>query len=267
MKRMLITGSSGYIGKAFIDTFGSTYSLRLFGRTCPQGDHEFVQGNVKNIDDVIKASSGVDTILHLAAVTTDTKGINDSAYFETNTLGTLNVLKAAVENKVKKIVYASSVCAVGFREAPELIKETSRCEPSDGMYGYSKYLSERLCEFYAKKYDLKIICLRFAMILPQHKFVVPARAYMPYSMGVVHIDDVIQALNLAVENETINYGVYHVAADSPYSKFDIKKARRELSFNPKHDFSELIKPGCCSKIINALVRLVLHVKKLNKRKQ
>src|SRR3990172_5834559 len=119
MKRVLLTGSSGYIGGAFINTFGSNYRLRLFGRTFPQGNYEFVQGDIKNLDDMVKACKGVDIILHLAAVTTDKKGVTDLEYFESNTVGTFNVLEAAARCKVKKVVYGSSVCAVGFRATPK----------------------------------------------------------------------------------------------------------------------------------------------------
>lgn len=266
MKRILITGSTGYIGKAFIRTFGPSYNLRLFGRTEMQGNYEFVQGDIKHLEDIIKASQGVDTILHLAAVSPHTKVTNNLDYFNTNTVGTLNVLEAAVKNNIKKIVYASSVCAVGFRGTLELIKETDFCRPSDGMYGYSKYLAEKLCEFYTEKNDINIICLRIAMVIPQHDLVIPTRFFMPYWLGAAHIEDVVQAIKLAIDNESIHYGVYHIASDSRYSKFDIKKAKKELNFKPKHDFKELIKPSFIFKIVTALIGLILCIKNIKGKK-
>lgn len=242
MKLILITGASGYVGKAFHKAHAQDYAFRVFGRTKVEG-HEFVQGDIKSLDDLEKAAKGVDAIVHLAAATTDGTGISDAEYFETNTVGTFNVLEAAARNKVRKVVYGSSVCAVGFRSTPKLIKETDRCEPSDGMYGYSKYLSERLCECYAEKHGMNIICLRTAMVVPQHEIAAPANPFAAHWLGAVHIEDVIQAFRLALDNEKIRFGVFHIAADSPKSKFDITNAKSVLGFRPEHDLGEYTRRG------------------------
>jgi len=201
MKKILLTGASGYVGKAFIKAYGSKYQFRLFGRTPVEG-HEFVQGDIKRLED-LRATRGVDTIIHFATATTDGTGINELEYFETKTFGTINVLKAAVCNKVAKVVYGSSVCAVGFRPTPNLIKETDHCEPSDGMYGTSKYLSERLCETYAGNHPIDIICLRSAMVVPQHRIDVPANPLAAHWLGCVHIEDLLKAFRLAEDNKNV----------------------------------------------------------------
>lgn len=242
MKTILITGASGYVGKAFLSAHGRDYKFRVFGRTPVEG-HEFFKGDIKSLEDLERAMKGVDAALHLAAATTDGTGITDNEYFQTNTVGTFNLLEAAFRNKVKKVVYGSSVCAVGFRATPRLIMETDKCEPSDGMYGYSKYLSEQLCECYAATRGIRIIALRTAMVVPQHKIIAPTNPLARHWLGAVHIDDVVQAFRLAIENDGIGYGVYHVATDNPASKFDITKAKAELGYRPAHDLKELTSPG------------------------
>jgi uronate dehydrogenase len=255
MKRILITGSSGYVGKAFISAHGHRYKLRLLGRTPAVFDDEFIPGDVRNFADIDRAAQDIDCIIHLAAVTTDGTGITDLDYFESNTAGTLNVLEAAAKNKVSKVVYGSSVCAVGFRATSKLIMETDKCKPSDGMYGYSKYLSERLCEFYAQKHRISIICLRAAMIVPQHELVVPSDPFASRWMGVVHIEDVIDAYRLAVENEGIRFDIFHIAAESSCSKFDITRAKNILGYRPKHNFIKHTRKGLLRSATGKLLRI------------
>ncbi|MBI5643012.1 MAG: NAD(P)-dependent oxidoreductase [Deltaproteobacteria bacterium] len=255
MKTILITGASGYVGKAFLKAYGRDYRFRVFGRTAVEG-HEFFKGDIKNIADLAEAMKGVDAVVHLAAATTDGTGISDTEYFQTNTVGTFNVLEAAAKNGVKKVVYGSSVCAVGFRATPKLVMETDRCEPSDGMYGYSKYLSERLCECYAGKYGMKIIALRTAMVVPQHKIVAPANPFAAHWLGAVHIEDVLQAYRLAVDNETLGFEVFHIASGSPYSKFDINRAKEALGYRPAHNFSDIARPGLMKTIGGRAISLL-----------
>lgn len=257
MKTILITGASGYVGKAFLSACGRDYKFRVFGRTPVEG-HEFFKGDIKSLDDIERAMKGVDAALHLAAVTTDGTGISDYEYFQTNTVGTFNLLETAARNNVKKVVYGSSVCAVGFRATPRLIMETDKCEPSDGMYGYSKYLSEQICECYAATRGMKIIALRTAMVVPQHKVIAPANPLARHWLGAVHIDDVVQAFRLAIDNDATGYGVYHVASGNPASKFDITKARAELGYRPQHDLKEITSPGAL-KTAQALFLAVLSI--------
>lgn len=256
MKKILITGASGYVGKAFLKAYGREYNFRVFGRTPVEGSFEFVQGDIRNVKDVLKVTQDVEIIIHLAAITTDSKNVKDIDFFEINVLGTFNVLEAAVKNKVSNVVYSSSVCAVGFRSTPKLIMETDRCIPSDGMYGYSKYLSERLCEYYAEKHGINVICLRTAMVVPQHKLVIPSNPFASRWLGAVHIEDVVEAFRLAIENENVCFDIFHIAADSPYSKFDITKAKNILGYKPKQNFGEVARPGTIGKA-KALIRTAL----------
>lgn len=263
MKKILVTGPNGYVGKAFIEAYGKKDSLRLFGRT-PIDGYDFVVGDVKNLDECVGAACGVDIILHMAAATTSKKGVSDRDYIETNIVGTLNILEAAARNKVNKVVYCSSVCAVGFRATPKLIMETDAPDPSDGIYGYSKYIGEKLCEGYSEKYGINIICLRLGMVFPLHEFHVPLNMLNRYWLGSVHVDDVLEAIRLSIDDDKIRFDVFHVASGSPHSKFDISKARNILGYNPKNKLEEYIhskafKAGFFTRIL-ARLRYLLQLK-------
>lgn len=248
MKNVLVTGADGYLGRAFAAAFGNRYRIKPFTRTT---------GDVRNLEDLLRESKGMDAVLHLAAVTTDTPGATDADYFQTNTVGTFNVLAAAVESGVKKVVYASSVCAVGFRASTTVVYETDRCEPSDGMYGTSKYLAERLCEAFAADHGLKIICLRAAMVVPQHESPRGDPSAKGWQ-GAVHVDDALQAFSLALDDEGIAFDVFHVAVDGPHSKFDISKAKAKLGYRPTHRLLEPA-PLTPARLVKGLLKAALRL--------
>lgn len=239
-KLVLVTGASGFVGRAFREACAARFRLRLMARGPETGDPDFVRGDVRCPDDLGRAARGVDAILHLAAVTTDTPGATDADFFSTNTVGTFNVLEAAVKAGVKKVVYASSVCAVGFRAGPRVVLETDPCEPTDGMYGTSKYLAERLCAHYAAERGLAVLCLRLAMVVPQHDLPAPADPGAPGWLGAVHIDDAVEAFRLALDDEKIRFGVFHAAADGPHSKFDISLAKAKLGYRPSRRLEDAV---------------------------
>ena len=257
MKKILITGGTGYIGNAFLNKYALAYSFKAFGRTKPAQSVEFFQGDIKDITALKKAAFGVDAILHLAAVTTDKKEVTDEEYINTNIVGTHNVLKAAAENKVKKVVFMSSVCAVGFRPDKYPVREDEKCNPTDGMYGFSKFAGERLCRYYSEEHGINIVCLRPSMVVPQHEFIPPKKGSMPW-IGYVDIEDVLQEIALGLENEHIKYGVFHAAPDNRFSMFDISKAKEMLGYSPKHNFEEFTKT-------NALAYFKSMIKKIIRR--
>ena len=193
MRKIFLTGATGFIGKAIIAEFGKNYEIKAFTRDL---------GDIRNPEAVLNSSKGSEIIIHMAAITPSAHpGADDNSVLEVNIEGTRNVLEAAVKNGIKKIIYFSSVCAVGFREENYPVKEDEVCRPTQGAYGISKLKGEELCKEYSQKHGLSIICLRPATVIPQHEFAPPAAGTMPW-IGFVHIEDVLLLLKLALENST-----------------------------------------------------------------
>ncbi len=232
MKKIFLTGATGYIGKAIIEKFGAAYDIKAFTRE---------KGDILNLQQVTAASGGCEVIVHMASITPSAHPkAEDKDVLEVNIEGTRNILEAAVKNGIKRIIYFSSVCAVGFRADNFPIKEDEVCRPTQGAYGLSKLKGEELCKEYSKKHGLKVLCLRPATVVPQHQFAPPAPGTVPW-LGFVHIDDVLAILKLALENEEITFGIFHIAPDNKFSKFDITLAKRLLKFKPLHNFEEFTK--------------------------
>ena len=168
--RYLVTGGAGFIGSHVVDelvrrghrvTVLDNLSTGKEENLASVRDKlELNTGSVTNLAAVQAACRGADYVIHLAARTSVPRSIEDP--LDTNAAnidGTLNVLVAARDAKVKRFVYAASSSAYG--ETPTLPKtETMRPEPIS-PYGVTKYVGELYAQVFGRVYGLENACLRY----------------------------------------------------------------------------------------------------------
>lgn len=147
MGKILITGSSGFIGKKVVR------KLDKFEIITDSNDSEHI--DLQNREQVMKLDSA-DVVIHLGGKTPQSE-LKWSEYFDNNVIGTLNVLEYCIQKKVKKIIYVSSYVYGNPKYCP--VDENHPINPHNA-YTESKYLGERLCEFYCNRSDLNLIILR-----------------------------------------------------------------------------------------------------------
>lgn len=125
---------------------------------------EFIKGDIRDIELLKKVFKGVEAISHQAALISVVDSIKQPELYEdVNVNGTKNVLEAAKECNVKKVVFASS-CALYGNNKNLPIKETEEPMPTS-PYADTKVKGENLLKEYHEKYGLKTICLRYFNIL------------------------------------------------------------------------------------------------------
>ncbi len=153
-KNILVTGASGFIGSHVSDFLTNKgYKVTLFDKKFSkhkQKKQKMLIGELNNLKDLNKATKNIHTIFHFAA-SADLKEANDKPFdtVENNIMGTVKILKASLKNKVKKIIFASSIYA--------------RSEQG-GIYSTSKLASEMIIERLCKKFKLKFVVLRFGTV-------------------------------------------------------------------------------------------------------
>ena len=121
---------------------------------------EILECDVRNVDSLIKAFHGVDTVYHLAGIVTILSG-NDDFLYEVNVKGTKNVVAACLKNNVKRLVYASSVHALKEPPHGTAIDETCGydAECTMGSYGKSKTLASlEVLKGIDKGLDAVLVC-------------------------------------------------------------------------------------------------------------
>ncbi|HXN63912.1 MAG TPA: SDR family oxidoreductase [Candidatus Acidoferrales bacterium] len=168
--RYVVTGGAGFIGSNTVDELvrrgHSVLVLDDFSAGKEQNlaqsaqKIEVLRGNIVDLDTCHKACRGADYVLHLAARTSVPRSVKEP--IETNRInidGTLNMLVAARDAKVRRLIFAASSSAYG--ETPTLPKvETMRSEPIS-PYGVTKYVGEIYAGVFGRCYGLETVCLRY----------------------------------------------------------------------------------------------------------
>ena len=222
--KALVTGGVGFIGTHLCRLLKSKgWNIRILD-IAPQADkdreYEYFQGDIRSEKDVENAVKGVDWIIHLAAKHHDF-GISREEFFSVNEDVMKILLKFAVSNNVKKIVFLSSVAVYGNQIAPTTEK-TIPVPVND--YGRSKYAGEKVIEKWAaKEADRKVIVIRPAMVFGIYNFAnmynlikqISRGRYLQVGDGqniksIVYVGNLIEAIIFLIEQEHSEIGRAHV---------------------------------------------------------
>lgn len=170
MPRYLITGGAGFIGAnlahvlvrrresvRILDDFSTGRPANLEGI---EDGIEIVRGDLRDPAVVAHAVRGVEVILHQAALNSNPRSIKEPGPTNAvNVTGTLVLLEAAREAKVRRVVYASSSSVYG--ESPALPKTEDLPLLPKAPYGVSKLAAELYCRIFSQVYGLQTVCLRY----------------------------------------------------------------------------------------------------------
>lgn len=169
----LITGGAGFIGSNIVDyllSFGAKKVRVLdnldtgnYANLAPfekRANFEFIKGDIGNYDDCLNATEGIDLLSHQAALGSVPRSLkNPIATNRANIDGFLNVITAARENHVKRVVYASSSSVYG--DSPKLPKVETEIGRPLSPYAVTKYTNELYANVSHLNYGQEIIGLRY----------------------------------------------------------------------------------------------------------
>jgi nucleoside-diphosphate-sugar epimerase len=192
MARYLVTGGAGFIGSHLVETLlklgeqvtvldnfstGKEENLSFVSElSSSSGDFTLLKGDIRDLSSCHEASKGVDFVLHQAALGSVPRSIDDPITTnEVNIQGTLNMLVAARDARVKRFVYASSssvygdVPSAGINETEVRPKIESQIPNPQSPYAVSKLTGEYYCRVFYKVYQLETIALRYFNVFGQRQ--------------------------------------------------------------------------------------------------
>lgn len=167
LRTILITGATGALGKILRESLKPyAQTLRLNGRQSlgdTRENEEHVTCDLTDRDAVFKMMQGVEMVVHLGGAPLEN---TFQTILDSNIVGSYNVYEAARKCGVRRIVYASSVHAIGFYECTQTIDATATQRP-DSLYGVSKTFVENLARYYYDKFGIESVCLRIGSCFPK----------------------------------------------------------------------------------------------------
>lgn len=240
MNNIIVIGGAGYIGSRLvhalvakgyhttaIDVITSEKAVNLH----PHIDNnsiDYIQGDILDINFIQQVISANDYIFLLAMIPQPHNPENPVSFHEMNTKAVLNVLEAARLKKANKIIYTSS-CAVYGNNPKTPISEDELAAP-ESHYALAKLIGEYYCSAYSKIYNIPTVCLRLFNVYGPHQNpespmasvitkllarIINGQPPIIYGDGAqirdfVHVDDVIQALILSINDEV--QGVFNIGS-------------------------------------------------------
>lgn len=256
--RFLVTGGAGFIGSHIaeyllrngaakvrvLDNMVNGFQSNLdILRQYPA--FEMMEGDIRDLDTCMKACEGIDYISHQAALGSVPRSIKEPVYFnDVNVCGFVNMLKAAVDQKVKTFVYASSSSVYG--DEPTLPKKEERIGNCLSPYAATKKTNELYAQVFADVYGIKLMGFRYFNIFgPRQDPNGPYAAVIPlFVKGIMnktevfingdgeqtrdftYVENAIQVnvKGMLTEREEAFKKVYNVAVGEYYSVNHLYKA-------------------------------------------
>ncbi len=249
----IVTGASGFIGQKLVSELlknknNNVIGVDIHAYECDNERYSHMMLDIrKKIDIKIPKNNEKIIVFHLAALISVDESMNDpNQYYDTNVLGTINVLEFMVKNNINNIYFSSTAAVYSF--GSNIFSEQDNCKPTS-IYGLTKYHAENVIKFYTKRYNINAIIFRFfnvaggrdIQLKPHHLIPVLVSNLIKcnfdntkwYIYGedydttdgtcvrdYIHVDDIVSAFTMIL-NHNLKYEVFNLGSGKGYTVKEI----------------------------------------------
>lgn len=246
--KILVTGGAGFIGRNLVNSFLKKHEIRIYDdlsnsleqniTSLIERGADFVKGDVLDYDTLVESCKEFDVVIHLAAKSDVADSvIHPGITTDVNVNGTINVLKSCIQNKIGKIIFASSAAVYGNCNDSPITEESDTIPTSP--YGQSKLAAENEIKKISKEFGVNYIILRmfnvygkeqnrqYAGVITKFlKNITQNKEIIIYGDGkqtrdFISINDVIESFDCAVKSK--NNGIYNIASGVSVSINELAK--------------------------------------------
>ena len=230
MKKLVLTGAAGRLGShlraplsKMCDELVTTDLTDAITDQLP--NETYVKADLADLDAMVDLLKGADMVVHFGA-------IGDEAPFDailkSNMIGAYNIWEAAYRNKLRRVVYASSIHAVGMHKKTDFIGIDAPHRP-DTFYGLAKCFAEDLASLYWDKRGLESVCMRILSC---------ANVTNPRAVGSwLSYDDLIHLVERAIDTPITGFSVVYGVSNNDRATVDNAGASH-LGYRPKDNAEE-----------------------------
>ena len=229
MANILVTGSTGAVARAVYPVLvANGHVLRGFDRVATPGIPDMVVGLVEDRGAVRRAARGMDAVIHLAAEPNDT---DFPSLVGPNVIGLFNVLDAAKEERLSRVVLASSIQVLSKASRTNRPASVNDAAPGN-HYALTKLWAEEMGEMYARCYAMSIVAVRIAWLIRNR-----AEAMMMLRNPLPHLylssHDAGRFFACAVQAPNIGFALVYAGSQGAEQAFDLKPAHELLGYTPQ----------------------------------
>lgn len=232
MTKILVTGAAGNLGGKLVAHWRNRPDLDLV-LLDRRGRPGIAEGDISAFDPSWTALfEGVDAVIHLAG------DIRPVAKWEevhpANVVGTANVLRAAKEAGVRRVVFASTNQVMGgYRFRTETIRSDSPPLPLN-PYAVSKLIGEEMGRAFAAETGADFIAFRIGNIWPGDNLAGPDLGIGSWGQEMwLSNGDFVHAMDCAISAAPMGFGIFNLVSDNPGMRWDIEPARQILGYRPQ----------------------------------
>ena len=271
--RVLITGSSGRIGRVLVDKLKARHEIVGYDHKAPEDLPEgvaFHEGDLLDREALGAAMGGIEAVVHLGGIPYDRPPLHE--VFQINVQGTYNALELAVERAVGIFLFASSIMAYGFgQNVDPRYFPIDEAHPvrANRPYGLSKIVGEEPCRTFTERCGIRTVCCRLTNALSdprggarfpqgekhmevaiyQYFYVLDFAAmiekvfaatqlehevFLLSALDSTHSDPTAAVIAQYYPKAEVRYE--HLAGHAPF--VSMEKARRLLGFTPQHSWRQ-----------------------------
>lgn len=248
--KVLLVGANGRIGSGFIEEYldkgyGKKYELILGVHDRKFRDRRFKVRiiSLEDVKSLNRAMRGIDVVVNLAANPSPEAKFRD--LIDPNIIGAYNVFESAIKNKVKRVVYASSVHAVydnlgrryqvsGVGSLGKGVNSSVFPMPSD-LYGATKVFGESLCYVFSRNFNLSCLAIRVGAYTADTKMGSVCYSRKDYE-HVISQRDMGQLLHKVIIASTkVKFGIFNGVSKNKKMNMSLVEAQKILKYKPEDD--------------------------------
>jgi nucleoside-diphosphate-sugar epimerase len=218
--KLLLTSASIRLTRHLADALSVSHEILLTDISSVSTRHPFVQSDLGHDESTNDLVRGVDVIVHSGSVDSDAS-VSEQLDYQTRC--TYNLLWAAWEERVPRVVYLSSLGVMDKYDKGYYVTEQWRPLPVAEPPALTFHLSEMVCKEFAREHKLQAVCLRLGDLI--------------WDQGHSHEsalfpDDAVQAVEKALTVEIENWAVFNIHSGVTNNRFSTAKAEKLLGFTP-----------------------------------